>query len=313
MADEDDYQHALSGSLDLVGCVLDGADFSGMSLQGRDFRNSKLKRAVFDSADLSSSDFRGADKAHARFRNAILIDAKIDGAIFRIDFSGSILRGAKVSGILHGCNLNNANLSGADFRAARFVEGCTFDGTLADESTLFDGTRVLRPYAREEIFRDYEFSRGILSRRKIGEGHQVEDSLARDASQALDRAIYLIKSSAGDATALLGHNNPPDEFRIIDSHIENDVALLENQSEAIKAGTAEKAGLESASDVLKKYSAMSARWVASQADIMATGFSRSFGETLGSKTALIVSALYFSDALNVAVQLMVRLSSSLAN
>lgn len=316
MPDEDDYQYALAGNVDLVGCVLDGADFSGASLQGRDFRNSKARRAIFDGADLTRSDFRGSEKSHASFRRSILVDTKFDGSIFRVNFSESILRNASIRGLLSGCDFTNADLTSADFSGARFNEGCVFSGALSSKETNFDGAQVLRPYLREPIFQDYELIRGVLKRREDG-AHQDEYSrAASDAARALDRAISLVEQARADfgevaAQRGIGHNNPPDEFRIISLDVSQDIDFLKAESDAIKQGTSSRARLLVAAEILNKYAALGLRYVSSRADLLVTGFVTRAGETLGSKSAMIAVALYFSDGMTIAVKALSKLINML--
>lgn len=313
--DEGDLEYVKSGATDLVGCVLDSADLRNMDLRNRDFANSQIKKVDFSGSDLSGSNFYGASHAHSVFRGCNLSETKFDGSIFGLDFRSSDLTGATISGLLTKTNLSNSIVIGVDFTKARFREGCNLDEIIADQSTKFDGTQILRPYLKNPIFDGYTLKRGILSR-------NVDDRVPADTTSrnndlaiaALVNGVQLLEEQknrtvVGEGDSLIGHNRPPPEFVLPTDEFEKAIDTLNAARNSLVSGEQDqsllKAAIETASSIGKK----ATEWIARQADIAATEFSKEFGKTLGSKTGALIATTYLSGAMGKIVELLVKLAN----
>jgi uncharacterized protein YjbI with pentapeptide repeats len=269
--DDDDYKHVLSGSNDLAGCVLDGADFTGVSLKGRIFSQAKLKAANFSGADLEDADFRGATVTSVIFENANLRRAKFNGAVFGINFSGANLTDSEFQGIILRCDFSRTNLMGANFTGVHIKENCVFDNALVSDATKFDGAQVLRPYSRLPAFRNYRLERGVLHRIPQEEiGNEANERLRSDALVALSEGLRQVSaiSAAGrpDGSGVgIGHNSPPPEFQLSEAEIESALdsfsaasdSLLNREDDPRKLQAAAKVAGELA---LKAFRGLALNW-----------------------------------------------------
>lgn len=317
MADAEDYEHALSGSRDLVDCVLEGADFAGKDLRERDFRRAKLKGADFTGTDLSGANFEDADESFSKFDQAILTDTKFNGALFRISFVASSLTGSRISGLLNGCNFTGANLIGTNFSGARFIEDCIFEDSIIDESTNFEGAQILRPYARLPVFRYFELNRGVLHRRPAGsrEGTGLSKDEA-SAVSAIDEGLRQLESVriVSDSEAGLpsfGHNQPPEEFQLTEEEKEETILVLKQARNTLLTGEKSSPKLLAALESASKASRLALTWIGGHIDTTIGEFSKAVGRSLGSKTAAIVTATYFSGAMDRIVEAVEKLLGSM--
>lgn len=298
MADKDDLDHLISGSLDLVRCVLDGADLSGMDLRSRDFRHARLKAANFSGANLSGANLLGASHPHANFSGANLSGLKFDGAIFGLNFTGSNLSGATFSGILHKCNFVGANICGANFQKVTLNEGCSFDNIVFDSDTNFEGAKSERPYLKTKMLSGYSLERGVLKRN--GALEMSLDFASSAAVSSLDEGIRLLSQVPvlNDEAGLIGHNMPPPEFQISKSERDNAVIEFRAARDAIVAGNSKPDLLLAAKMQAMAIGKAALAWGGNKIDIAATEFAKSIGATLGSKTGQVMWTLYLSGAMN---------------
>lgn len=307
MADQDDLDHLKSGSLDLVRCVLDGADLSGMDLQSRDFQHARLKATNFSGANLLGAKLLGASHSHANFSRANLSGVKFDGAIFGLNFTGANLTGATFSGILHKCTFVGANICGANFQKVTLQEGCSFDNVVFDENTNFEGTKSERPYLKTKMLFGYSLERGVL--KKTGAQEMSLDAASSDAVTSLDEGIRLLSQVplSGASAGLIGHNMPPPEFQISKSERDNAIAEFTSARETILAGTSESSQLLIAKNHAITIGKAALVWTGTKIDIAASEFAKSFGSTLGSKTGQIMWTLYLSGAMDKIVAALSKL------
>lgn len=296
MADPNDYAYVLSGATDLVGCVLEDGDFSSLQLAGRDFSKSKLKKAKFSDANLQASDFSQADVSFADFRNADLRGAKFSGALYRVNFSNANLMGAKLNGLFHECNLSDASAAGADFRNARFQEGCNFSNLSIDEFTRFDAAEILRPYSSLPPFQYYRLERGKLFRiSDISAAGVTQSQQARNAVAALDEGLRVIAAHSGGMTqperATIGHNAPPLDYVITEADRQEAIEAFSDARDELSRGIKNENSVKRAISAARMIIADALRWVGRHADAAIGAFATEVGKTAGSKiTFLAISA-----------------------
>jgi uncharacterized protein YjbI with pentapeptide repeats len=310
MADQEDYSYALSGAKDLMGCVLSDADLRNLDLRDRDFGNARLDKADFSNSDLAGSVLAKAKVKMANFSGANLSKTSFGGAVFRVNFSDSNLSGARVTGILNGCNLQGANLVGANFSGAHFDNGCIFDGAIVDGSTNFEGVEILRPDSRHQIFRFFRLERGKLVRKNNAD----VESLGADADLALAainegiRQVNNLRISSEEAPhSGMGHNRPPLEFQISEEEKIYTLVSFNEAKATIESGSMDADKIRSAVHFATQLARASLSWVGDHADTAVSEFSKEFGKTLGGKTALVLSATYFSGAMNAIVESLQRI------
>lgn len=314
--DEDDYNHLQSGSNDLAGCVLTGANLSGLLLNGRNFNRAQLGSANFEGANLEGSSFLGATITRANFSGANLRKSSFNGGNVRVNFSRSNLSDATLHGVYASADFRGANLSGTNFSGVHFQDGCLFDDAIVSEETLFDGATVLRPYSRLPPFRYYKLERGILHRLSTNELQQDQDLLRLSAIDALTNGIQELQSLPV-STALpvdlvgIGHNNPPDDFKLSPLEISTAQTSFVQARDALFEKSKDTSrylhAIETATDLARKAS----MWVAQKVDVAISEFAKEFGKTLGSKVALTVATLQFTGALERIVQALSRFIESI--
>lgn len=311
MPDDDDFAVALSGEKDLVGFVLDQADFRSKTILEADFSGSKLSKSDFSNAILVGCNFREAETPNTKFIQADLKRTSFSGACYNMNFRGADLRNSVMSRCLFTqCDFSQANLIGADFRHARFSDDCIFDGTISDWSTDFENAQVLRPYSKLAPFRFFEFKRGTLNRRSdtTEEPLSAEVLSARTSIRSVLLKLDAIEEGGGfsDETSLIGHNNPPTEFQLSKSTADQArSALLQAQSELEEKGSdASRETLEHAIIVSKEIINQVGRYIGRQADMLISEFSKTFGATMGSKTALVSISLLLSGELTSLVSVL---------
>ena len=147
-----DYSDQDLTGKDFSGASLNGANFSEATLKGADFTSATLKRANFRGADLSNTRFPKADLTEADFRESVfspflsatdLSKANLEGLNVNgaggdaCKFRGANLKNTKGWGIMHGCDFSNADVRGANFRAAQFTSGIRFRNAVYDEDTTW--------------------------------------------------------------------------------------------------------------------------------------------------------------------------------
>jgi uncharacterized protein YjbI with pentapeptide repeats len=118
----------------MAGCVLDGADLTGANLgkaqfPGATYNRTTLKNAVLAGADLSNASLAGADLEGADLTGTITAGADFSNVhapgVLAMKLS---LRGLHAPGIVLGkakfieCDLENANLAGAELEQAVFLQ-----------------------------------------------------------------------------------------------------------------------------------------------------------------------------------------------
>lgn len=293
MADEDDIAHVMSGASDLAGCVLDGADFSKAALSSRDFSKAKLAETNFARADVSGSNFERANLVRTNFNASIMRGVRLNGAVFQVDFSSADL----TSSVLHGnyarCDFSGAILSGANFNGAVIDGDCKFDSAIVDAATSFDRVEIPRASARARVFEGYRYERGMLRKMAPVSDGGVDNKKYSDAIGAITEA--LLKLEGINQSPGIGHNYPPDEFTLTSEEVaEGKRALLEARS-GLERGIVDPETIESVVKVSRSLQEKALNWVAGHSNTAVSEFAKAAGQTLGSKTALISGALYFSD------------------
>jgi len=105
------------------------SDLRGIPLQGCTLKNVNLRYTYLEGAnlsncDLTSADLTGANLREANLTGAILNEAKLDLALLiQADLSGAKLNYVSFKqALLYGCRIVDADLIGADFERAQFVD-----------------------------------------------------------------------------------------------------------------------------------------------------------------------------------------------
>lgn len=296
--DQGDLDYLHSGSLDLVRCVLDGADLSGLDLRNRDLQSARLEKTKFVGANLEGAKLLDANHANADFSGANLNGVAFNGAIFGINFSSANLTGANFSGLITRCNFSGANLCNANFQKIEIGESCNFADVTFDANTNFDGAKALRPYLRFDMLKGYELIRGVLTQGSNAQKTLLDENGAKAVS-SLDEGIMLLSHMVPreDDVGLIGHNMPPPEFRL--SLEERDLIIAEFY--AAKATISKKSSDLTPLIVARNKAIEIAKatlvWIATKADMAVNEFAKSAGANLGSQTVLIVTTLHLTGAL----------------
>lgn len=201
MADSEDLKRLASGELDLSQCDFRQANLSGMDLRGRDFSDSLFEKAICDEARFDGSDFRGSNMIFMEARNASFDGCDLTGIHFGyIDFSGASLKDVNGTGaVFQNTKLVGANIQGAALGGGRMDADTVLDGAIVDEWTDFNEMRVLRATARNPLFRNYTFEKGVLYR-QVGlpasdaENARVEKKPITDRSFPRSQIIQIAES-----------------------------------------------------------------------------------------------------------------------
>lgn len=177
MSDSDDLERLRSGERDLSSCDFSNADISFEILDNRIFSFSNFTGCRANQAHFTKSNFNGAVLHLADFSNTIALGAIFERANCTLtNFRDADLRIASFKGTgINQTDFSNANLCGANFSNSIFVENVKFDGTLVDETTLFDNAKVMRPLSRHKVFRYYKLVNGTLRRKTDEEIETISD------------------------------------------------------------------------------------------------------------------------------------------
>lgn len=297
--DVKDYEYALSGAKDLVGCVLDGADFSFRDLSDCDFQRAHIQKCSFRSCDLSNANFKDARHAHSDFSLAKLIGSHFNGSIFRLNFSGSDMRGSFLSGLFHECAFIGANLTGVDFSKARFDSISDFSDCIFDSATNFGGAQAVRPMLDFPVLFDYDLVRGVLVRRTESKlSPQALDAIGgmRSVVRELDAHVAHLSSEIG-----IGHNNPPAEFQISSIEYLPVKSDIESAISAIEGGVNEPGVLNRAIDGMKFLVSRVAEWIARKVDLFVDEIVK-----VGARGAALLVAAHLTGTLEKAILLVER-------
>lgn len=227
MADDDDLRELHSGNFDLVNRDFRSANLSGMNLPGRDFSEAHLEKVDFTKANLSSCDFQRSKTSGMNAEGANLSKVNAEQTvIFAANLKNTDLRESSFARAhFTRADLTGADLRGADLKNAVFKEGTTFESSVVDEKTMFDGASIFHPLSLQNAFRFYRVERGILVRRTQDQlsdsGVQVSDDAIRiEIENNIDRVLNSLNDLAGSTVETdssspgIGHNNPPTETPI---------------------------------------------------------------------------------------------------
>lgn len=191
MADSEDLKLLASGELDLSRCDFRDADLSGMDLRGRNFTHCLFQKANCEGSKFNGSDFRDAHLSFIKAKNA-----SFDGCILErrhfgyTDFTGASFKNAKARGaIFQNANLNGANLQGADLSGASIDTDTVLDDVITDESTNFEGLKLLRSTSRHPSFTGYKYENGTLQKYSLADDPNPELQKTTEQSVEIQAAI----------------------------------------------------------------------------------------------------------------------------
>lgn len=183
--------------LDLSRCDFREAQLGGMDLRGRNFSYSLFEKAHCEGTRFNGSDFRGAEVSFMKAANSILDECRLENLHFGyVDLSGASLQKVAASGArFQHAKLTGANLKGAVVRDGSIDADTTLDGAILDESTNFDGLKVLRPTSRHPLFTSYRFENGTLHRDKGVDAFFAPDNelLAENLEKSEDQEVLVAK------------------------------------------------------------------------------------------------------------------------
>lgn len=133
--------HFLQDS-EILGFLLESANFANANLKGANFCNINLNHAIFDGANLSGANFNSTKLFRANFSNANLSGANFTNArLIEAIFDGANLNGA---------NLQNASIQGATFINTDLTNAILIDTKTWDEENRDDNFYVI--YHEEESY-----------------------------------------------------------------------------------------------------------------------------------------------------------------
>ncbi|MCV0424148.1 MAG: pentapeptide repeat-containing protein [Roseibium sp.] len=302
MADDDDLRELHSGNFDLVNRDFRGANLSGMNLAGRDFSEAHLEKVDFTKANLSNCDFQKSKTSGLNAEGANLSKVNAEQTvIFAVNLKNTDLRESSFARAhFTRADLTGADLRGADLKNAVFKEGTTFESSVVDEKTMFDGASIFRPLSRQNAFRFYRVERGILVRKTQDQLSDSDVQVSEDVTcieieNKIDRVLNslngLADSTVKTASSSLGigHNNPPTETPINREELDElAINLREVQMETSKQEPDKK--------IIKKVAAFLhggvkkiLNWSWRKIELAADEFAKEIGKKTAS-VALVVSA-----------------------
>lgn len=82
------------------------------------------------------------------------------------------------------------------------------EGVKADETTDFDGLRVLRPTSRNPLFAGYDFSDGVLRRRRTTEDRETQSESVSSRGTSAIAIEEMEEAPAADRFVRFDHNDP---------------------------------------------------------------------------------------------------------
>lgn len=221
MADSEDLKLLDSGELDLSRCDFREADLTNRNLEGRDFTNCRLENAVFDGTNFNGSNFRQSQISFISAKGADFSNCDLSGlSLGYVKFQNCSLRNASVlkTNIYH-ADLTNSDLRGADFTGSTLDVDTTLGGVICDDATTFEGLKVLRATSRNKVFDQYDYTDGVLHKRRETDAREgLVSKHASDAS-ALGESVphsdgtFFSDGSgyaapASDRTVSFNHNDP---------------------------------------------------------------------------------------------------------
>lgn len=311
MADEEDIAALNSGSTDLVRRDFRQANFRGRIIGARDFSYAHLEKADFSRSDLSGSNFEQAHLIQLNLESTNLSSSKWKGGLIQVNFHKANLRsGILKKCIFHKCNLKDTDLRGTNFQDATIQDETTFEGAIVDESTLFDGVKIMRSIARQDAFRFYEVDRGTL--RRIPEGRTVASNAPRVAErdkllgqiEALKNELRRLEahSPAETVDPRLGHNNPPEATpldRAEHELLQNSLTELQNQATTPSPDEAKIRELEGR---LTDAGSKIFLWLSRHINLASEEFSKGIGKNLSDPLKLTAAWAIFSGNLSGVIQ-----------
>ena len=188
MADSEDMKLLESGEMDLSRCDFRDAKLDGMDLRGRNFSHCLLERASCVGTRFDGSDFTGAKVSFINANNAIFDGCKLAYLHFgyadlsEASFKNGIANGAR----FQHAKLDGANMEGTQLRSGAIDADTTLSNIISNENTDFEGLQVLRPTARDSLFKDYTFTKGTLHRQIINARSADVAALHRMPSSILE-------------------------------------------------------------------------------------------------------------------------------
>jgi len=306
------------GTKDLARRDLRDEIFDELQLFGVDLTGAHVERSSFRGANLSEATLMEAQTLATNFENANLNKLKARASVFvGVRFAGATVTEAEFE-YSHFTQsvFKGANLKGANFREARFRDGTDFSDAIIDETTMFDGSHILRQLAAQDAFRYYDVERGVLVRRKDGPRALQAEQPRRDSKlieaerrikELLNTLAPLTQTETAGPQIGMGHNNPPEptplerpEFVELTETLST--LAVELHREDIRQGII-TAGVEKVDRASSKVAA----WVARKADMAADECAKQLGKSLADARVWMAGWLMISGKLTAIVELLVGL------
>ena len=167
MADIEDMKRLESNELDLSRCDFSGAVIKGSNLSNRDFTFSMLNNVKAEGVYFDNCIFHGAQMMNFEARNCSFNSAKFLGMPIAVcNFVSCSFKGTEFrNSVLEKVDLRDSDLRGANFTQANLRSQLNFEGSIVDETTLFDKAQSMRALSSLPIFRFYDYVRGEYVRK----------------------------------------------------------------------------------------------------------------------------------------------------
>lgn len=318
MADEIDLQAALSGDNDLAQRDLKNADFIGKDLSNRNFDGAHLNSANFSNAVLTNSTFHQANVVGLIAVGADFTSMKANSTVFfNCNFQDSEFSNAEFArSHFQGTDFSRSKLRGANFRDCIFNEGNLFIGATSDEMTMFDGATIMRPLARDPVFRFYGVERGKLvrlpSESVISEAVEPSSSSPRDivntiesAKTALLRAASFEFSDTPQSPGI-GHNRPPVDLALVAEEVAETIGALDELKKQFTGTNPEAGKAQKNVKIVEETQSKIATWATKKLDVFSDEFVKSAGQELGKTKTWVALWLLVSGQMTTLLELMFK-------
>ncbi len=318
MADEIDLRAALSGDNDLAQRDLKNADFSGRDLSNRNFDGAHLNDANFSNAILRNSTFHQSNVVGLKAVGADCTNMKANHTVFfNCNFQDSEFSNAEFSrSHFQGTDFSRSKLHGVNFRDCVFNEGNLFEGVTSDETTMFDGATIMRPLARNPVFRFYGVERGKLVRLPpesvISEAVEPSSPSSRDivntiesAKTALLRAASFEFSDTPQSPGI-GHNRPPVDLALVAEEVAETIGALDELKGHFASANPANENVQKNVKIVEKFGSKITSWTAKKLDIFSDEFVKSTGQELGKTKTWVALWLLVSGQMTTLLELIFK-------
>jgi RNAse (barnase) inhibitor barstar len=322
VADSEDILAFGTGHVDLVARDIRGAILKDLNLMGRDLSRSLMEKSKFDSCNLEGCNFNKCKLEDAKFTNCIIKNTNFSHILaLNVKFEKCDLRNCffNDSGITQ-FDFVDCDVRGADFSGRDFTRLFPFDKSMSDFDTKFDNVSTTRELAKNDIFRYYDFHKGILIR-KIDIEFANEDSTKEKLENKKIELLILLRevelqikdqiwhsTENSNVKPGIGHNNPPIFDALELEEIEKTANAISTLSEEFNKTEPDSSKINSAEKIITATVIKVGNWVAEKANLFSDEFSKNLGADLGKVRNIIALWALFTGKLTQILEVISNLS-----